>query len=197
MHRHLRNHMTCRCFRFWMRVLHLPTHPLVQTGALIVAGYLGRQHWQGQPPKQWVSSVEVELWGHQLCRSICICATVMGTFSVGSPAKFNNQIASDSYRKRYPGSTTKPFRGTTSLVATRELSALVTRSGGKARRTPTAHRRRCRQRLMETYIQPKKSAADAYQLTLGGDEGIRTLDAGLCPHAPLAGECLRPLGHVS
>jgi hypothetical protein len=32
---------------------------------------------------------------------------------------------------------------------------------------------------------------------LGGDEGIRTLDAGLCPHAPLAGECLRPLGHVS
>ena len=31
----------------------------------------------------------------------------------------------------------------------------------------------------------------------GGDEGIRTLDAGLCPHAPLAGECLRPLGHVS
>ena len=31
----------------------------------------------------------------------------------------------------------------------------------------------------------------------GGDGGIRTLDASLSPHAPLAGECLRPLGHVS
>src|SRR5690349_15221120 len=31
----------------------------------------------------------------------------------------------------------------------------------------------------------------------GGDEGIRTLDAAFWPHAPLAGECLRPLGHVS
>ena len=31
----------------------------------------------------------------------------------------------------------------------------------------------------------------------GGDGGIRTLDAGLSPHAPLAGEYLQPLGHVS
>ena len=31
----------------------------------------------------------------------------------------------------------------------------------------------------------------------GGDAGIRTLDTGFCPYAPLAGECLRPLGHVS
>ena len=31
----------------------------------------------------------------------------------------------------------------------------------------------------------------------GGDGEIRTLDASFCPHAPLAGECLRPLGHVS
>ena len=31
----------------------------------------------------------------------------------------------------------------------------------------------------------------------GGDGGIRTLDAAFWPHAPLAGECLRPLGHVS
>ena len=30
----------------------------------------------------------------------------------------------------------------------------------------------------------------------GGEEGIRTLDAGL-PHTPLAGERLRPLGHLS
>ena len=30
----------------------------------------------------------------------------------------------------------------------------------------------------------------------GGEEGIRTLDTGL-PHTPLAGERLRPLGHLS
>src|SRR5512135_1309910 len=34
-------------------------------------------------------------------------------------------------------------------------------------------------------------------LCVGGDGGIRTLDAGLSPHAPLAGEYLQPLGHVS
>ena len=34
-------------------------------------------------------------------------------------------------------------------------------------------------------------------ITLGGERGIRTLDTGLCPYAPLAGECLRPLGHFS
>src|ERR1700761_9290324 len=33
--------------------------------------------------------------------------------------------------------------------------------------------------------------------TSGGDGGIRTLDPGFGPDAPLAGECLRPLGHVS
>ena len=33
-------------------------------------------------------------------------------------------------------------------------------------------------------------------LTTGGDGGIRTLDA-LLAHTPLAGEHLRPLGHVS
>jgi hypothetical protein len=37
----------------------------------------------------------------------------------------------------------------------------------------------------------------AYMRITGGDEGIRTLDTGLSPYAPLAGECLRPLGHVS
>lgn len=31
----------------------------------------------------------------------------------------------------------------------------------------------------------------------GGDEGIRTLDTSFSPYAPLAGECLRPLGHIS
>ena len=36
-----------------------------------------------------------------------------------------------------------------------------------------------------------------FRLASGGDGGIRTLDSGLCPNAPLAGECLRPLGHVS
>ncbi len=32
---------------------------------------------------------------------------------------------------------------------------------------------------------------------IGGDGGIRTLDPGFSPDAPLAGEYLRPLGHVS
>src|SRR6266508_2034791 len=31
----------------------------------------------------------------------------------------------------------------------------------------------------------------------GGDGGIRTHDTAFWPYAPLAGECLRPLGHVS
>jgi hypothetical protein len=31
----------------------------------------------------------------------------------------------------------------------------------------------------------------------GGDGGIRTLDPRFSADAPLAGECLRPLGHVS
>ena len=31
----------------------------------------------------------------------------------------------------------------------------------------------------------------------GGERGIRTLDAGFSPHTPLAGERLRPLGHLS
>ena len=31
----------------------------------------------------------------------------------------------------------------------------------------------------------------------GGNGGIRTLDAGLGPHASLAGTCLQPLSHVS
>ena len=39
--------------------------------------------------------------------------------------------------------------------------------------------------------------ADLTGLLLGGERGIRTLDAGFCPHTPLAGEHLRPLGHRS
>ena len=31
----------------------------------------------------------------------------------------------------------------------------------------------------------------------GGERGIRTLDGVLCPHTPLAGERLQPLGHLS
>ncbi len=38
---------------------------------------------------------------------------------------------------------------------------------------------------------------DTNFIGVGGDGGIRTLDAGLSPHAPLAGEYLQPLGHVS
>ena len=34
-------------------------------------------------------------------------------------------------------------------------------------------------------------------LIFGGVGGIRTLDAGFSPHAPLAGECLQPLSHYS
>src|SRR5918993_3775139 len=37
----------------------------------------------------------------------------------------------------------------------------------------------------------------AWRVWVGGDGGIRTLDTGFSPYAPLAGECLRPLGHVS
>lgn len=35
------------------------------------------------------------------------------------------------------------------------------------------------------------------KMNSGGDEGIRTLDTSFGPYAPLAGECLRPLGHIS
>ena len=35
-----------------------------------------------------------------------------------------------------------------------------------------------------------------FVMILGGDEKIRTSDT-LLGYAPLAGECLRPLGHVS
>ena len=31
----------------------------------------------------------------------------------------------------------------------------------------------------------------------GGERGIRTLDTSFSSYAPLAGECLRPLGHFS
>ena len=42
----------------------------------------------------------------------------------------------------------------------------------------------------------KFSKSAALVADYGGEEGIRTLDAGL-PHTPLAGERLRPLGHLS
>ena len=49
----------------------------------------------------------------------------------------------------------------------------------------------CRFRLCQAFSEVfiKKS--------FGGDGGIRTLDTSFSPYAPLAGECLRPLGHVS
>ena len=37
----------------------------------------------------------------------------------------------------------------------------------------------------------------SHRISGGGDEGIRTLDTSFGPYAPLAGECLRPLGHIS
>ena len=37
----------------------------------------------------------------------------------------------------------------------------------------------------------------SHRMSGGGDEGIRTLDTSFSPYAPLAGECLRPLGHIS
>lgn len=51
-------------------------------------------------------------------------------------------------------------------------------------------------------LPPKKNPAEprlcgVLAATSGGDGGIRTLDPGFGPDAPLAGECLRPLGHVS
>lgn len=45
---------------------------------------------------------------------------------------------------------------------------------------------------------PRRAAALRGSTAIsGGDGGIRTLDPGFGPDAPLAGECLRPLGHVS
>src|SRR5437867_9308195 len=41
------------------------------------------------------------------------------------------------------------------------------------------------------------SSAPRNELITGGERGIRTLDTGFGPYAPLAGECLRPLGHLS
>ncbi len=35
------------------------------------------------------------------------------------------------------------------------------------------------------------------RLKCGGERGIRTLDKRFSAYAPLAGECLRPLGHFS
>src|ERR1700761_4555165 len=45
---------------------------------------------------------------------------------------------------------------------------------------------------------PRRAATlRGFAAITGGDGGIRTLDPGFGPDAPLAGECLRPLGHVS
>jgi hypothetical protein len=51
--------------------------------------------------------------------------------------------------------------------------------------------------LAERWAKEKAPRRARICLLIGGDEGIRTLDTGLSPYAPLAGECLRPLGHVS
>ena len=59
---------------------------------------------------------------------------------------------------------------------------------GASRKTKAPHRGASHEQLGSLW--------DAPRIKLGGDGGIRTLDAGFGPHAPLAGECLRPLGHV-
>jgi hypothetical protein len=43
----------------------------------------------------------------------------------------------------------------------------------------------------------KENAPGVGAFLSGGDGRIRTVDARFCAHAPLAGECLQPLGHVS
>ena len=54
----------------------------------------------------------------------------------------------------------------------------------------------CKKRVEKQ--KPRKSEnLRGFAAIAGGDGGIRTLDPGFGPDAPLAGECLRPLGHVS
>lgn len=63
-----------------------------------------------------------------------------------------------------------------------------TRSSRIARRAPDGPEKK----------KPRKSEnLRGFVTAFGGDGGIRTLDPGFGPDAPLAGECLRPLGHVS
>ncbi len=57
------------------------------------------------------------------------------------------------------------------------------------------HEWHCKRRKKK---KPRKSEnLRGFVTAFGGDGGIRTLDPGFGPDAPLAGECLRPLGHVS
>lgn len=75
-----------------------------------------------------------------------------------------------------------------------DTRALATSTAGCCRLPKTGIARRC--------ATEKKSPANprtcgACSAISGGDGGIRTLDPGFGPDAPLAGECLRPLGHVS
>ena len=63
----------------------------------------------------------------------------------------------------------------------------------------SAHGKKTDQDVGQTAKPAHKGIAfnDLPSLRNGGDAGIRTLDTGFGPYAPLAGECLRPLGHVS
>ena len=51
--------------------------------------------------------------------------------------------------------------------------------------------------LLTPWFVAKYSIQLSYGCGTGGERGIRTLDASFSSHAPLAGECLRPLGHFS
>ncbi len=90
--------------------------------------------------------------------------------------------------------------------ATRRMSALdpreVRRIDWLSRTTGLADGPARQRRIHRARHQKKKSPASprtcgASSAISGGDGGIRTLDPGFGPDAPLAGECLRPLGHVS
>ena len=59
----------------------------------------------------------------------------------------------------------------------------------------STHRGTFRDPQNKNPVEPKLYGV--FSTIAGGDGGIRTLDPGFGPDAPLAGECLRPLGHVS
>src|SRR5215471_6727159 len=80
-------------------------------------------------------------------------------------------------------------------------------SGGWISRSPTrfAYRMLLRSRLLVFIGNTELHRKNRFRchpmppnaMVHGGERGIRTLDTPFWAYAPLAGECLRPLGHVS
>ena len=88
---------------------------------------------------------------------------------------------------------TTPF--TLRMTPAPNRSIAIRRSAG-VKSSPAPDARHDRQVLKKK--KPRKSEnLRGFVTAFGGDGGIRTLDPGFGPDAPLAGECLRPLGHVS